>query len=261
MAALLVPDRPLWADSGQADALPHKERLEYVLRWGPLRVGTAVLEIQPEILDSGLPGRRFIMDARSNALVDIFFKVRDRVEGVTDQAMTGSFLYKKRLLEGGLKREFTTRFDPQEQRAWYEEEGKPFRVINLVPETFDPLSVFHVLRTAPLPPNGVAEAWVSDGKKLVRMRVTASKEERFFMRGKRYDALRAEVFLPEIDGVFRTGPDSRFFLWVTPEVPRVPLRIRCGLLVGGFRGVMTADLVAEERSLDPSLPSLTSLSH
>ncbi len=253
-----------WA-GGNTDALPHTERLEYILRWGPLRVGTAVLEIQPEILASGLPGRRFVMDARSNTLVDIFFKVRDRIEGVTDQAMTASLLYKKSLLEGSLHREFTTRFDPQALRAWYEEEGKPLRITNLVPGTFDPLSVFHVLRTVSLPPGGVAEAWVSDGKKLVRMRVSASEKEEFYLRGKKYDALRAEVFLPEIDGVFRTGPDSRFSIWVTPEVPRVPLRIQCGLLVGGFRGVMTADLVAEERSpnLSPdfALPSLTSLSH
>jgi hypothetical protein len=260
LISVVAPNLVL-AGSGQADALPHTERLEYILRWGPLRVGTAVLEIQAEVLATGLPGRRFVMDARSSSLVDIFFKVRDRIEGVTDHAMTASLLYEKRLHEGSVKREFTTRYDPQALRAWYEEEGKPLSITNLVAETFDPLSVFHVLRTVPLPSGGVAEAWVSDGKRLVRMSVSASEEEKFNLRGKKYTALRAEVFLPEIDGVFRTGPDSRFSIWVTPEIPRVPLRIKCGLRVGGYLGVMTADLVAEERSFDRALPSPTSLSH
>ncbi|MBW1778100.1 MAG: DUF3108 domain-containing protein, partial [Deltaproteobacteria bacterium] len=51
------------------------ERLTFRLKWGFIPVGEAVLEVNPVTTFNGLPSYHFSVSAKSNAFVDIFYKV------------------------------------------------------------------------------------------------------------------------------------------------------------------------------------------
>ena len=54
------------------------EKLTFVLKWGKIPAGKATLEVQAIEALNGETAYRFVMTARTNAFVDIFFKVRKR---------------------------------------------------------------------------------------------------------------------------------------------------------------------------------------
>ena len=71
------------------------EKLTFQVRWSFIPAGKVVLEILPvETLD-GLSAYHFVMTAQTYPLVDVFYKVRDRIDSYTDTQMTRSLLYRE----------------------------------------------------------------------------------------------------------------------------------------------------------------------
>ena len=70
------------------------ERLTFVLKWTIIPAGEAVLEVLPREHMAGRDAYHFVLTARSNAFVDAFYMVRDRVDAWSDTVMHQSLLYK-----------------------------------------------------------------------------------------------------------------------------------------------------------------------
>ena len=70
------------------------EKLTFTLKWERIPAGEAVLEVLPIEKLHGKSVYHFVMTARTNSFVDIFFKVRDRIDVYTDLEVTRSVLYK-----------------------------------------------------------------------------------------------------------------------------------------------------------------------
>jgi len=85
------------------------------------------------------------MTTRTYPVIDLFYKVRDRIDAYTDAAMTHSILYKKRK-EGKSKRNVVVNFDWAKPEAQYSNFGKKSNPIPIQPGSFDPLSVFYAFR-------------------------------------------------------------------------------------------------------------------
>ena len=122
------------------------ERLTYVLKWQAIPAGEVVLEVQPMTEVEGNFAYHFVMTTETNSVVDIFYKVRNRIDAYSDSAMQHSILYKKKQHEGSHARDVVVSFDWQKNVAQYVNKGKKEKPIRLISGSFDPLSAFYSIR-------------------------------------------------------------------------------------------------------------------
>jgi hypothetical protein len=213
------------------------ETLVYVLKWGNTPVGEAHLRVMPTIETiNGIPGYHFVLTAKSNAFIDMFYKVRERVDAYADLSMTRALLYKKKQVEGRAKRDIVVVFDWDQRQAQYYSRGIMKRSIDLLPGTFDPLSVLYYTRLFNLVEHTQVEGPVTDGRKLVIGKASILRRETITIADQDYDTVVIEPELKDIGGVFEKSKDAKLQLWITADEHQVPVRIKSKVLIGSFVG-------------------------
>jgi hypothetical protein len=209
------------------------EKLTFQVRWSFIPAGKVVLQILPiETLD-GLTAYHFVMTARTYPLVDIFYKVRDRIDSYTDTQMTRSLLYQEQST-GRRPKDVTVTFNWKKGEVQYSNFGEKRPPIPLLSGAFDPLSIFYAFRLSDLSKNTRLEAPVSDGKKCVVGRATVIKRETVFLVSGAYDTYLVEPELRHIGGVFEKSPSAKMKIWVTADEKRIPVIIKSKVKVGSF---------------------------
>lgn len=242
--ALALLSLSLFGDLRAAERTPPfspAEKLTFQVKWVFVPAGEAVLEVLPMEIVNGMKSFHFAMTARTNEFVDLFYKVRDRIDAYTDADMTHSVLYRKRQA-GKRKRDVLVRFDWESRQAEYSDFGDEGDPVSLLPGSFDPLSVFYAFRLHDLREGMLIETPVTDGKKCVQGKARVVKREKIDVEGNTYDTYLVEPDLEHIGGVFKKSKDAKLQLWVTADERRIPVRVKSRVAVGSF----VADLVSIE---------------
>jgi hypothetical protein len=209
------------------------EKLHFEVWWGFIRAGEATLQILPMEEVNGEKVFSFLMSARTTSFVDVFYKVRDTYESLTDMGMNHAIHYRKKS-EGHRKKEVTVRFDWERMETQYVRTGEDWEPVPLIPGSFDPLSVFYAFRTYHLEVGKELSVPVSDGKKCVMGLAKVLKRERIKIKMGEYDAFLIEPDLKDIGGVFEKSDDAKIEVWVTADDKKIPLRIKSKVIVGSF---------------------------
>lgn len=217
------------------------ERLTFMVTWGAIPVGEGVLEVMPPSEVNGLEARHFVMTTRTNAFADVFYRVRDRMEGFTDREMTRSLLYTK-TSGGKSKRDVVVAYDWNEMRSRYFNRGEEHASVSLLPGSFDPLSMFFAFRFFDIDVGKELAIPVSDGKKTITGRAVVIERGVINVRGVDYETFLVRVDMGDVDGVFKKSRDADLFVWVTTDDRRMPVRMRSSVAVGSF----TVDLVHDQ---------------
>lgn len=212
------------------------ERLVFELRWAAVPAGKAVLEVMPMKIIDGTEVYHFRMTAESNAFVDMFYKVRDRIDSYVIADMSGTIHYRQKQHEGSSKKTIKVQFDRENSTAQYSDGRKTRNAIEILPGTFDPLSVFYYSRLAKFEPDGIIECPISDGKKLVSGSAKIVRKETIQVPGGKFETYLIEPELKDIGGVFRKSKDAKIQLWVTADERRLPVKIASKVSVGRFIG-------------------------
>ncbi|MBR9980200.1 MAG: DUF3108 domain-containing protein [Desulfatitalea sp.] len=217
------------------------EKLEYVLRWENVPAGSASLEVLPITDIDGEKAYHFVMTVRSNRFIDMFYKVRDRIDAFSDIKMTRSLQYRKKQHEGRHKRDEVVLFDWQNNLAHYTNFGEKKEPISLEEGSFDPLSAFYFTRTTPFEAGNEIQRPVTDGKKNVIGRLTIRDRETITLQdGRSFDTYRVEPEMRHIGGVFKESDGARIELWLTADDRRIPVRIRSKVVIGYFIGELVS---------------------
>lgn len=237
--SLVVLNLQVWAEDN-----PFKpgERLTYTLRWGFIHAGEAMLEVQPMTEMGGQPAYHFVMTAKSNAFIDAFYKVRDRIDAYADAGMQQSLLFKKKQREGNYKRDVVITFDWSKNIAQYENKGKKKDPIPLMPGSFDPLSAFYYIRHMEMKPGAKISQPITDGKKNVVGEARVVRRETIKVDGQPYDTFLIIPDLKHVGGVFKESENAKMQIWVTADSRHIPVRLKSKVMVGSFVG----DLVKVE---------------
>lgn len=217
------------------------ERLVFEVRWEFIRAGEAVLEILPVEDFGGEPCYHFTMTAKTAPFIDIFYKVRDRYDSFTDVDMSHALLYTKKK-SGRRKKDIRVPFDWVKMESQYVAPGEDWKPISLLPDSFDPLSVFYAFRLNNLDVGKELHAAVSDGKKCVMGSAVVLKRERIQVNGVDYDTFLVEPDLKDVGGVFEKSKDAKIKIWVTADHRRIPVRFESEVVVGTF----VAEMVSAE---------------
>ncbi len=212
------------------------EKLTFKLHWGIIPAGDVVLEVLPIETKNGIDSYHFSMTVKSTPFIDIFYKVRERIDSYVDLDMTHSLLYTKKQHEGRHKRDVIVAFDWKKNEASYSNYGKKRKPISILPGSFDPLSVFYSYRLFELQENSVIEIPVTDGKKCVKGIGRVIKRETLKLSFGTFDTFLIEPDLKHIGGVFKKSKDAKIKLWVTADNRRMPVKIMSKVVIGSFTG-------------------------
>ena len=219
------------------------EKLTFQVRWSFIPAGETVLQVLPIETIGGVSALHFVMTARTYPLIDLFYKVRDRIDSYTDTQMTHTLLYTKQN-RGKTTRDVVVTFNWKKQEAQYSNNGERAAPISLVPGSFDPLSIFYAFRLHHLTENLVIQAPVADGKKCVMGRAMVIKRETITVVSGTYDTFLLEPDLKHIGGVFQKSPHAKLKIWVTADSKRIPVKIKSKVVVGSF----VAELIRPRQS-------------
>ena len=228
------------------------ERLTFQVKWSFIPAGEGILEILPMERVNGIQAYHFVMTTRTYPVVDLFYKVRDRIDAYTDAAMTHSILYKKRK-EGKSKGNVVVNFDWGKPEAQYSNFGEKSSPIPIKPGSFDPLSVFYAFRLHALRENMELQAPVTDGKRCVMGKAKIVRRETVKVASGTYDTFLVEPELQHIRGVFKKSKNAKLQIWVSADHSRIPVRIRSKVSVGSFVAeLIAADHVGPDAATDKS---------
>lgn len=212
------------------------EKLTYRLRWNFIPAGEAVLEVLPIVTINGVQSYHFVLTAKSNSFVDLFYKVRDRIDAYSDLDMIHSILYRKKQKEGRTKRNVIVNFDWDKKEAQYSNFKKKKKPIPLLPGSFDPLSVYYFSRFIDLEKNSEIRRPVTDGKKCVIGIAKVIKREKIKLKSGTYDTYLMVPDLKHLRGVFEKSKNAKIKLWVSADKARIPVKIKSKVIVGSFIG-------------------------
>ncbi len=235
ISSLLVSVVSLAGESANKREIPFKpgEKLHFKVRWGFIRAGEVTLQILPIEEVNGEKVLHFLMSARTTSLVDVFYKVRDTYESLTDMGMNHAIHYTKKK-EGQKKKEVIVRFDWEKMETQYISTGEDWKPVPLISGSFDPLSVFYAFRTHDLVVGKELLVPVSDGKTCVMGLAKVLKRERIKIKMGEYDAFLIEPDMKDIGGVFEKSDDAKIKVWVTADDKKIPLRFKSKVIVGSF---------------------------
>jgi hypothetical protein len=228
---LLFPS-PAYAGDKQIPFAPG-EKLFFEVRWAFIPAAEGVLEILPMETVDGVKCYHFAMTSRTYEFVDVFYKVRDRIEGFADGSMTRSVLYKK-TQDGKRKRRISVNFDWEKLEARYSNFDEKGESVSILPGSFDPLSVFYAFRLFQLKEGKELKASVTDGKKCVLGGAKVIKREKIKVKDIVYDTFLVEPDIEQLGEVFEKIKNAKFQLWVTADGASVPVRVKSEVFVGSF---------------------------
>ena len=213
--------------------------MRFDLRWTVVPAGEAILEVLPIQIIDGRQVYHFRLTAESNAFVDLFYKVRDRIDAYASIDMSRAVRYFHKQNEGDNHKDVTVHFDWEKDIALYSD-GSSNKKIKIKPGTFDPLSVFYYSRMAGFKADGTIECPVSDGKKCVDGMARIIKKETIKIASGTYETFLIEPDLKHVGGVFKKSKDAKIRLWITADDRRIPVKIASKVSVGSFVGELIA---------------------
>ena len=250
-AAVFLALPPLFCRA-EAPGLPFSpgEKLIFNLKWEFVHAGTTTIEVGPPELLDGQRAHRLVMTAETNSFVDVFYKVRDRIESFVNEDMTHTLLYNKQQREGRTRRQVIVRFDWEKGQATYSNYGKELAPIVVQPGSFDPLASFYFIRTLDLQPGMVIDRPLTDGKTSVVSQVRVLGEEEVKVPAGTFQTIRFEPDLRHARGVFEKSRKSKMTVWVTADRRHIPVKITSKVVVGSFIGELIG--VEGVQELEPS---------
>ncbi len=244
ISALLVMGALVGPAAAEPRELPFApgEKLTFDLRWKFISAGTASLEVLPMTEISGAAAHHFLLTVRTSAWVDVFYKVRDRIEGFADAAMTRSLGYKKEQREGSYIRDVNVTLDWEKETAQYETKKRKREPIFIYPGTLDPLSACYYFRLQNLAVGAELQAPICDGKKVVIGRVRVIKQEAVKVPAGKFDTFLVEPELKHLGGVFKRSKAASLKVWVSADGRCLPVKVKSKVMIGNF----LAELVSIE---------------
>lgn len=211
------------------------EKLTYSLGWQFITVGYATTEVLADEKVDGRTVRSFRMTARTGAVADRIFKVRDTLSSLAEYDVRRSLGFSKIQREGKTKRDESLEFDWETLTVHYLEALKGKRVSTPIMEnTLDPLSAFYFVRMQPFDVGSVIRGPLTDGKrcKIAELRVVA--REKIKVNGKKYDTFRLVPDMKDVGGVFEKSKDAQMTIWVTADHRHIPVKMASKVIVGSF---------------------------
>ena len=217
------------------DAFDVGEKLMFVIRYGPVKAGTAIMSI-PEIANkNGYECYKIQTEARSSRFFSAFFKVRDRVTSYMDRDGLFTWGFEKHLREGKFRSDRYVEYD--QVNGWAVTNKKDS--MRIPPCVHDILTTFYFVRTQNLK---VGQSLFLDNhadNKLYPLEIKIHKKERVKVKAGTFECIVVEPIL-RADGIFKSK--GRLLVWLTDDSRKIPVQMKSKIIIG----YITAELIKME---------------
>jgi uncharacterized protein DUF3108 len=225
-AVVVAPARA----SAQSDSIPRPksltvgERLEYEVKFGPIKVGRASMEVMGVENVRGRPAWHTRFQVTGGTL---FFHVNDILESWIDVETFSSLRFRQQLSEGSRDRLYEYEIFPE--KATFIQKGKPERPS--VPRPLDDGSFLYFLRTVSLEVGVSYEfpRYFIPDRNPVRLEVL--KRDSIEVPAGRFDALLIQPVI-KAKGVF--SEDGHAEVWISNDSEHLLLQMTSHLKIGSI---------------------------
>jgi hypothetical protein len=209
------------------------EKLTYEGRWGIIPAGEITLEVLPRETINGVETYHFAMITKTNAAVDLLYKIRERQDSYVDADLTRSVLYKKRT-ESKHPRDIVVNFNWEKLEANYTNFGKNAATIHILPGSFDPLALFFILRLQDLSENSVIEIPITDGNMNIRVKATIGRKDLIEIKGKMYNSVEVTPDMEQLENIVKKSENPQLRIWFSADEKKMPLKIQSKVGIVSF---------------------------
>jgi len=202
------------------------ERLKYSVGWGKvLDAGTAVMEVE-EILDYQVHDvYRVVVEAKSNAVFSLFYRVRDTLESLIDVNGLFSRRYWTKQDEAYKKRERKYEFEQEDNVAYYK--GKEYYIRYGIQ---DEVSAVFYVRTLDLQVGKPVYVDIFARGKNWQVKCEVPGTETLEVPAGKFETIIVEPEL-RFDGVMKKG---KVRVWFTHDEHRIPVQVRSKIAIGSI---------------------------
>lgn len=227
-AAWLAAPAPA-AACGDSPALAVGERLEFGLSWLGIPAGRASLAVESRAEAGGREALRLVARARSNKVLDVFYKVRVYAESVFDCAGRFSHRFVHQAEEGRRRRYRVYTFDLASHEVRREQLGEEALAFPLPRPVQDPFTTLYEIRARSLEIGRSVFMETFEGKRLWDLEVQVLRRERVRVPAGTFDTIVVKPLL-RFEGVFVQKGDV--LVWLTDDERRMPVRMESEVRIG-----------------------------
>lgn len=237
LAAVLLLAAAEAAACVESRAIAVGEALDYELSWAGIPGGRATIAVEPEVAHAGRQVLRLVATARSNSFIDVFYKVRVRVESLWDCEGRYSHLFHQTGQEGRRKRDRRYVFDLAQQEVRREWAGDPVERFPLLSPVQDPFSILFEARVRALEVGRSIHLEAFEGRQRWDVEVQVLRRERVTVPAGTFETIVVKPILT-FEGVFQQKGDV--VVWLTDDERRMPVRMESKVRIGHVAAELTS---------------------
>lgn len=212
-------------------AFKEGEVLEYIIKWGALKVGKATMSLSKNLHEiDGRKAYHLKIETRSLPFFDTFYKVRDKNESWIDVESICSLRYREKIQEGKHRRKREVKFDhvsgeficmPENSR------GKISPFVN------DVISAIYYLRTQTLEVGKMIKFDVYEDKKICSMEIEVAKKKKLKTPIGEIECVLARPTVKKSSiGIFK--PKGKLWIWFTNDRRKIPVKMKLKFFIGSL---------------------------
>lgn len=208
------------------------ERMMYAVKWNNIRVGVSTVELVGIEKIKTKSAYHFVSQTWTQGIVNIIFRVKDRVETFIDTKTHYPLLYKKDINEGKYHKKAVYEFNHDDGMV-----NTPSGPYAIPVGTQDPLSILAYFRSLDIKVNDVIDAKYFADTETRNLRVSVTKKE----------IVRTPLgeFRTNVVG-FSVGREERTYLktqvslwlWFTDDDRKIPVFAKCNTQFGAVTGTL-----------------------
>ncbi|MFZ0243203.1 MAG: DUF3108 domain-containing protein [Desulfobacterales bacterium] len=239
----------LVAGAGAADNPPvfsPGEKLTFQIKWGAIPAGEATLEVLPMEVRDGAPIYHFVMQVKTNPVLDRLYYYRSRIDAFADMQKNRSLQYRQLTTTHNKERSITVDFDWSENMAHFSRiESFPgskrephVKKLDtpILPGTFDPLSAFFYTRRQALQEQTLIERPISDGKRALLANLEVLRKETVWLNNRSFETFLVQPDLKDVNPVFDKKSGATILIWLSADAHRIPIKLNSQVRIGSFTG-------------------------
>ena len=201
------------------------EKLEYVAKFGFLKLGTMTLEVKDTINYEDVNCYTFFSILTSNPGLQFLFSLHDTIEVYAQTQDLLPLFYEEKLNEGKFHNHSKIDFDQDSLLAIYNDSLR----VGLLEESRDLLSFWYYLRTIPLPINDTIKLNIHKSKENYRVNCLVTKKERVQTSIGEFNTILVEPQTEE-KGLFSGKGGMQ--IWYSDDDMRYPVQIKTKMKFG-----------------------------
>jgi Protein of unknown function (DUF3108) len=232
-AAPCAAEQTIGSPPAGIQAFPPGETLTYDVSWSRMiSAGTVTMTVERSKLPDEREVLRFVVQGRTQGLVDKVFPVSDSVQSVFDPQLMQSLSYNLRESYGKKKRLRVTEFDHAKRTAVCRLNEDPPETLTVPDPVQDGLSLLYFLRSMEdLVIGRRMDIDVVDSGKNWTIEVSILAREKVATAAGKFAAIKIKT-APKDKGVVTTK--GEVFLWLTDDDRKIPVLMKSTLKVGSF---------------------------